>query len=211
MTGVGAPHTNGAGRAPVAPVAAPGGPDGGGAPLTTLRGAGVDTDIATVARVVAVVVVLCLLVTAAVLFAAGADKNAQITALRSHGVPVQIKVTRCLGLLGGSGSNAAGYACTGTYKLGGRRYTEAIPSNALHPVGSTVRGVAVRSDPGLLSLPATVASERASWRVFVAPSVLTVVALVLVALVLRRRRPRAAGPRGGAGGPAPARRAPARS
>jgi len=181
----GAPTTDGAVRAPL--VASRPAPE---APLTTLRGGRVDADLATVAGVALVLVVLALIVAAAVLFVAGADKNAQITSLRRHGVPVEVTVTSCLGLLGGSGSNAAGHACTGTYVLGGHRYHQAIPSDALYDVGARLRGVAVPSDPALLSLPSVVAGERASWRVFITPAVLAVlgVGLGLGTLLVRRRR-----------------------
>ena len=131
-----------------------------------------------------------LAVIAAVLVIAGVQKNAQTTNLRSHGVPVGVTVTGCLGLLGGSGSNAAGYACKGTYAFEGRRYEQDIPGNTpLHP-GTVIRGVIVPSDPYLLSTPAIVASEQSSWRVFITPIILLVVLIVALAalLILRRRR-----------------------
>ena len=82
------------------------------------------------------------------LYVAGARKNAQIADLRQHGVPVEVTITGCQGLLGGSGSNAAGYACRGTFTLDGRRDDEALPGNTLLSPGTKVRAVAVPGDPG---------------------------------------------------------------
>jgi uncharacterized integral membrane protein len=150
----------------------------------TLRGAGVDVDARRAGRLVVGVCLVALAVLVVVLFVAGANKNAQINNLRRHGAPVEITVTKCIGLLGGSGSNGAGYACTGTYTVGGRRYDEAIPGNALLVTGATVRG-----DPTLVSTVVAVTTERASWRVFIVPTILLIILVLLVGtLVLRRRR-----------------------
>ncbi len=128
-------------------------------------------------------------VLAVAFFVTGARKNAQITSLREHGVPVEVTVTNCIGLLGGSGSNDAGYACRGTYVVDGRRQYEAIPGDTLYSAGTKIRGITVADDPGLLSTAADVAGEHASWRDFVTPTVLLVVlAGLLLVLGLRRRR-----------------------
>ncbi len=158
------------------------------APVTKLRGAGVDVDPRRAAWVVAAVCLVALIVTAVVLLVAGMNKNAQATNLQQHGVPVAVTSTGCLGMLGGSGSNAAGYACTGTYTYNGRHFTKPIPGTVLIRPGAVVRGVIVPSDPGLLSTPQAVASQRASWRVFIAPAVLLVLALVGIAVMLRLAR-----------------------
>ncbi len=145
--------------------------------------------------VVRLVVGLCLValtVLVAILFAAGARKNGQITDLRQHGVAVEIRVTGCLGLLGGSGSNPAGYSCRGTFVLDGRSHNENIPGNTDHPPGTILHGVAVPGDPALVTTAGALATEHASWRVFALPGVLLVVLVLFVAalLVRRRRRPR---------------------
>jgi hypothetical protein len=151
----------------------------------------VEVDAARAGRVIVGVCIVALAVLVVVLFVAGARKNAQITLLHRHGVPVEVTVSKCLGLLGGSGSNAAGYACQGTYTVDGRRYREAIPGDTLHSPGATIRGVTVRSDPELLSTARIVADEHASARVFVVPTILLVVLLVaLGGLALRRRHVR---------------------
>ena len=161
--------------------------------LTTLRGAGVDVDARRVGRIAASACLVALAVATIVLFVAGAQKNAEITRLRQHGIPVQVTVTRCLGELGGSGSNAAGYSCRGTFRIDGRRYNEYIPGNANHAPGTTVQAVSVPGNPPLLSTVGAVATERASWRVFILPtSLLILLALSAGALMLRRRHIQAA-------------------
>ena len=138
-------------------------------------------------RVVVILCVVALAAASAALFVVGARKNAQISDLRSRGLPITVTVTRCRGLLSGSGSNAAGYACRGSYEYHGTHYEEAIPGNLNRAPGSTVAGLIAPDDPALLSTPAVVHSERASWRVFIAPGVLGLIAVAAaVALALRR-------------------------
>jgi len=157
--------------------------------VSTLRGAGVEVDVRKIGRVVVGACLATLAVLAVVLFAVGANKNAQITSLHRHGVKVRVTVAKCMGLLGGSGSNAAGYACKGTFTLDGQRYEEPIPGNTLYPPGAGIRAVAVPGNPPLLSTARAVAREQASWRVFILPTFLLVVLALLVGtLALRRRR-----------------------
>ena len=100
-------------------------------------------------------------------------------------------MTGCLGLLGGSGSNAAGYSCRGTYTLDGKHFSSVqLPGASFHRPGSTVAAIAVPGDPALVSPASIVATEHSSAGAFVLPVVLAVILLVLVALLvlLRRRR-----------------------
>ncbi len=127
-----------------------------------------------------------------VLFVGALHKNSQITDLRSHGVGVPFTVTSCLGLLGGSGSNGAGYSCRGSFTVDGHRYTEPIPGTADHAPGTILRSVTVPGDPALVITAHDLAAEHTSGRVFVLPTILLVVLAVLVGVVLlgrRRRRP----------------------
>jgi|SRR5664280_1635270 hypothetical protein len=170
-----------------------GAPDRSGEPVTTLRGAGVQADVRRVGRVVIGLSLVTLAAVATVLLVAGFQKNAEITSLRANGVPVDVTVTKCLGLMGGSGSNLVGYDCSGTYIVDGHTYTEDIPGNTLHAPGSTLQGLTVPGDPALFSTPGAVAAEHPSWRVFIVPAILLVALLLLVgALVLRRRHLRRA-------------------
>lgn len=161
---------------------------GGEAPVAKLRGAGVDVDVRRVGRVVVTLCLLGLAVLVTVLFVAGARKNAEITSLHQHGVPVAVSVTNCLGLMGGSGSNLVGYQCSGTFTLDGRRYSEPIPGDAFHSTGAMLRAVAVPSDPGLIATTSDLAKEHTSDGAFVLPAVLLVVLLLALGLVVVRRR-----------------------
>ena len=136
---------------------------------------------------VALIAVLAVVVT--VSFISAVNDNARIDRLKSHGVSVIVTVTNCVGNIGGSGSNAAGYTCRGEYHVHGVAYHEVIGSKAtLSAPGRKVRGVA---DPARLStveLASAVASSSASPSVYVVPSLLTLLFAVSVFLVLRRRR-----------------------
>ena len=165
-----------------------------------LRGAGVSVDGRRVGQVAIGLVLVTLLVLAIVFALVGIHTNQQNDRLHNDGVPVTFTVTGCLGLLGGSGSNAAGYSCHGTYTLGGKTYSELLPGDSLHRPGSTVTAIAVPGEPALVAPASIVATEHSSAGVFVLPAILAGVLVLLVALllVLRRRRHARAGP-GGSG------------
>jgi hypothetical protein len=131
-----------------------------------------------------------LAVTAIVLAAAGIHSNDQINRLHTQGQPVTVTVTGCMGLLGGSGSNAAGYSCRGTYQLAGRVYREPLPGSTFYRPGTKVASIAVPGDPALVSPVGIVNSQQVSNGVFVVPVVLGVIVLALIAVLLLRSRPR---------------------
>jgi hypothetical protein len=156
-----------------------------------LRGAGVaGVNVRRVGRIVVGIAVVGLAVLVVVLFVAGARKNDQIAELRSHGVPVEMTVSGCIGLLGGSGSNPVGYSCHGTFTIGGHRYDDRIPGNTLYGPGDTLAGITVASDPALFTTPATLRTQHVSNGVYVVPAVLAVILVLAVAglIVLGRRR-----------------------
>jgi MYXO-CTERM domain-containing protein len=167
-----------------------------------LRGAGVSVDGRRVGQVAVGLVLLTLLVLTVIFTIVGIHTNQQNDRLHNDGVPVTFTVTGCLGLLGGSGSNAAGYSCHGTYTLDGKTYAEQLPGDSFHRPGSTVAAIAVPGDPALVSPASIVATEHSSAGVFVLPIILFAVLLLVVALllVLRRRRPRGAGSQGSESG-----------
>jgi hypothetical protein len=167
--------------------------------IATLRGAGVGTvDTRRVARVAIGIVLATLLVLVVVFAVAGLHRNEQADRLHQEGVPVTFTITACTGLLGGSGTNVAGYTCRGIYSLDGHRYSEQLPGNDFHRPGSTVRGIAVPGDPALVSPAAMVKTEHSSSGVFVLPAILLLVLVLLVGLlVLRRRAARGDDPAGG--------------
>lgn len=159
--------------------------------VAPLRGASVSADSRRILRVVGAAGLVTMLVLVTVLFVSGVRKNAQIDALRQRGVPVTLTVSGCTGLLGGSGSNAAGYICRGTFTFDGQRYNERIPGDTPYRPGTEVSVVTVPGDPALLATTAALAAERVSAKVFVLPAVLLVVTMVAVGAVVIRTRRRA--------------------
>jgi hypothetical protein len=148
----------------------------------------VEVDAGRVQRAVVATCLVVLAATAAVLFVAGIEKNDQIALLQRQGVAVEVTVSGCLGLMGGSGSNLAGYECKGTFTLNGRSYNDAIPGSAFYSPGTTLRAVTVPADPTLLSTPRAMATEQSSWRVFILPTAMVaILGLLLGAAVLKRR------------------------
>ena len=170
-------------------------------PLTTLRGAPVAVDSRRATRLVIAFCLTALGFAVGSLFVAGIHKNAQITLLRQHGVGVEVTVTGCRGLLGGSGSNAAGDTCRGIFVLDGRSYSDTIPGDTLRAPGTTLRLVTAESDPGLIATVHQAETDHAGWRIFLLPSVLLIVLLALVTsyVIERRRDSRAVSSAGSAG------------
>jgi hypothetical protein len=156
--------------------------------IGTLRGATVQIDSRKLVRIALGLVIGTLIVLVIVFTVAGVHTNQQDDRLHTQGVPVTVTITGCLGLLGGSGSNAAGYSCHGTYTLDGHRYTEQLPGNTFHRPGSTVPSVAVPGDPALVSPVSIVDAQHSSSSVFILPAVLAFVLLLLVGTILLRRR-----------------------
>lgn len=161
-----------------------------GEPVSTLRGASAAVDPRRAAQVVIGLILATLAVVGIVFIVVGINKNDQINELKGQGVHVTYVVSKCLGQLGGSGSNAVGYSCQGSYEIGGHRYLETLPGSSNYGPGTRVAALSVPSDPTLLSTPTIVASEQSSWTVFILPIVLLgVFAVLLLIVVLRRRRP----------------------
>jgi hypothetical protein len=162
-------------------------------PVSMLRGARIEIDGARVGRVLVAAVLAALAALALAFFVVGAHKNAQINELRRHGVPVELTVTKCQGLMGGSGSNLAGYSCTGTFRFGGRLFDEPIPGTAEYGPGTKLAVITAANGSGLFAPIGVLAAERSSWKVFILPVALALAFAVLAgALILRRRdsRPR---------------------
>jgi hypothetical protein len=160
-------------------------------PVSTLRATRVEVDVRRIGPAAFFICLIALGVVTITLFVAGAEKNAQLSNLRQHGIPVEITVSSCLGQLGGSGSNAAGYACHGTFTFEGHRYLVSVPGNVLRYPGTKVHGVTVARDPHLISTASEVARDAPSPRVFILPSVLlALLVLGVVAFAVRWRRSR---------------------
>jgi len=154
-----------------------------------LRGAGVQVDAARIKYVAAVLGLVVVMAVAGVLLVAGIRKNSQIDSLKANGVPVELTVTHCQALIGGTGSSPAGFECTGTYVYQGHRYSEGVPGSENLPVGSTVHGIVASDDPALFSTPQTVASEHTSVARVALPAAVLVLAIgTCVWVVVRHRR-----------------------
>lgn len=158
------------------------------APVTNLRGAGVAVDARRTGRILVGLVMVALAVSAILLFVAGAHKNAQVTELHTSGVAVDMRVTGCVGLLGGSGSNVAGYSCRAKFSIAHHSYTEPIPGSGFYKPGTIVPAIVVPSDPALVDTAAALATEHTSADVYTVPIVLAVVFTVLGSFVMLRRR-----------------------
>jgi len=155
-----------------------------------LRGAGVQVDAARVGHLAAVLGLVAVMIVAGILLAAGIKKNSQVASLKSaQVVPVDLTVTKCLALIGGTGQSPAGYECTGTYDVRGTTYHEGVPGSVQHAVGSTVHGIVAADDPALFSTPQAVASEQTQLTPVVLPAVALGLALGgLIWIEVHRRR-----------------------
>jgi hypothetical protein len=116
--------------------------------------------------------------------AAGSD-NARTTRLKTQGIHVQVTVVDCIGNLGGSGSNGAGYTCQGTYRADQRTYREVIGSMAsFAKPGTVVAGVVDPSHPSTVVVASAVASSSTSATPYVVLIVLMVVELGVLGLIV---------------------------
>jgi len=125
-------------------------------------------------------------------FISAANDNARIDRLQTHGISTIVTVDNCVGNLGGSGSNIVNYTCSGDYRVVGVAYREVIVGqlNYLAP-GTLVRAIVDPSHPGSVELRSVLARSSTSSSVYVAPSILALVLVVLVAGYVRllRRKP----------------------
>jgi hypothetical protein len=171
----------------------------------TLRGAGVGgIDTRRLGQVIVGIVLVTLAVLVIVFTIVGVHHNQQDDRLHSQGVPVTFTVSGCLGLLGGSGSNAAGYSCRGSYELGGHRYDGVqLPGSTFHRPGTKVPSLAVPGDPALVSPVSIVDTEHSSGSVFILPVILFVVLVLVLGVLALRRRKKARGTAATEGAPTP--------
>lgn len=117
------------------------------------------------------------------------NDNARIERLKDHGVAVAVTVTSCVGDIGGSGSNAAGYTCHGSYRLHGVHYREIIGSKTTQSrPGTVVRAVADPAHPSTIELASRVHASSASTSVYVVPGLLALFLFVLLPVFVRRWR-----------------------
>jgi hypothetical protein len=117
------------------------------------------------------------------------NDNARIDRLKAHGIPVSVTVVACIGNLGGSGSNDAGFTCRGDYRVGATTYHELIGSmTTFSAPGTAVRAVADPSKHSSVVLASALRTLVASPARYVAPGLLTLVLLALALALLRVAR-----------------------
>lgn len=151
-------------------------------------GAGV-VDTRRVVRVLVGSAVVILAAAVAVLTMQAANKNARIDSLRHRGVPVDVTVTHCLGILSGTGITVTSFQCSGSFELAGRNYNAVIDgSNANHAAGDVVKAIADPKHPTSISSASSLTNAHSSWRAFIGPGVVFVLLVLLIAGVLWRSR-----------------------
>lgn len=126
-------------------------------------------------------------------FVSASNDNARIDRMKSHGISVTVTVVSCIGNLGGSGSNGAGYSCRGNYRVDGTTYHEPIGSmTKFSSPGTTVSGVVDPTRYGTVVLSSAIRSSSTSNGVYLAPGLLAaafiLLALFYVRVVQRSRR-----------------------
>jgi hypothetical protein len=127
----------------------------------------------------AIVVVAALV---AVLTIQAADKNSRTESLRHRGVPVDVTVTKCLGILSGTGITVTSFQCNGSYVLAGRSYNGLIDgSTTNHAAGDVVKAIADPKHPTSISTASSLATADSSWRTFIGSGLLFVLLVLLVA------------------------------
>jgi hypothetical protein len=122
-------------------------------------------------------------------FISATNDNARIDRMKAHGIPVIVTVVDCIGNIGGSGSNAAGYTCRGDYTVGGTTYRELIGSmTTFSASGTPVRGVADPSQHSTVVLASAIRTSVASPKAYVPPGLFTTVLVALTLALLRVAR-----------------------
>jgi hypothetical protein len=152
------------------------------APGGYIRGGGGVVDPRRLFRVLIGLAIGVLAVLVVVLAIQAANKNSRIDGLQRRGVPVDVTVTSCLGILSGTGITVTSFQCSGSFNLAGHTYNALIAgSNANHQAGDVVKAVADPKHPTSVSLPSSLEKQQSSWRAFIGAGVLFVVLLLLVA------------------------------
>lgn len=122
-------------------------------------------------------------------YLSAANDNARVHRMKSQGIPVTIRVVDCIGNIGGSGSNSAGYTCRGSYQVQRTNYTEIIGSlNSFSAPGTKLPGVADPSRPSTVILASTVRTSTTSDAPYIPLGILTVIFLALVMGLLKSIR-----------------------
>jgi hypothetical protein len=147
-----------------------------------IRGGGGVMDPRRLFRVVVGSASVALAVVVVVLTIAAVHKNARIGGLQRRGVPVDVTVTSCFGILSGTGITVTTFQCKGSFDLAGRSYNAVIAGSTVnHQAGDVVKAVADPKHPTSVSLASSLVNAQSSWRAFVVPTVLFVLLVLLIA------------------------------
>ena len=159
------------------------------ASTTSLRGARVAGDGRRLGRIVAWVLVAGMIVLGVVMVGAKIADNDRAVRLHTSGIPVSARVTYCLGQLGGSGTNAVGFACKATYKVADTTYNEPVGgmSTFARP-GSTVAGVVDPQNHTVLVTKASASSTTSTTAGLLFPALVILAGVVLAGILLATRR-----------------------
>ncbi len=147
-----------------------------------IRGGGGVVDPRRLFRVVVGLAIGLVAVLVVVLAIQAVHKNARIDGLQRRGVPVDVTVTDCLGILSGTGVTVAYFQCSGSFELGGHSYHAVIDGSHInHQAGDVVQAVADPKHPTSISLASSLVSAHSSWRAFIGAGVLFVLLLLMIA------------------------------
>jgi len=147
-----------------------------------IRGGGGVIDTRRLFRVVVGSAIVALAVLVTVLAVEAVHKNSRIDGLQRRGVPVDVTVTSCFGILSGTGITVTTFQCSGAFDLAGHSYHAVIAGSDInHQAGDVVQAVADPKHPTSISLASSLVNAHASWRPFIAPTVLFVVLVLLIA------------------------------
>lgn len=152
-----------------------------------LRGATVNTGRGLRPRTWRLILIVALVLTALVNVLSWRNDNQRYQRLSTSGIAVIVHVGTCTGNLGGSGSNGAGFTCTGSYVVDGQSLTATIAAEAdfLAP-GTSLLGTVDPSHHGFVVATAGLGTLKAST-IALWPSALVVLAIIFVFAVVRRR------------------------
>lgn len=158
---------------------------------TYIRGSGgVQVNVRKVAAVLVAIALLVLVAVIVELTVSATRQSDQVSRLKNHGVPVELTVTRCLGISSGVGMGIEFWQCSGTYSLAGQSYDETIAGSRTHlQTGQTLEVIADPGRPNVVWLPSSLARQDPSGTAYIAPAVLTLILVAaLIAVWLVRKR-----------------------
>ena len=152
-----------------------------------LRGPAAAGDLTKATPWIALIVGVLLVVIAVVVFLGGQSANSAAKRIATSGIRVEATVTNCVGNLGGSGSNGAGYTCTATYKIDASHYSSVVQAlSTYHDPGTVISVTADPLHPSSITLTGAVGTGHASKVPLIVALLLLLAGLVLGTLGVLR-------------------------